>query len=489
MLFNSFQFVIFFPIVVGLYFLTPQRFRWCLLLIASYYFYSCWKPEYLILIAVSTLVDYGAGLQMGRTGRPGRKQLFLIVSLVSNLSILFAFKYFNFFSASTRALLNQFNLVYNTPHLDVLLPVGISFYTFQTLSYTINVYRGVHPPERHLGIFALYVSFFPQLVAGPIERSDRLLPQFFQPHRFEYDRVTQGVKVMLWGFFKKMVIADRIAVLVDPVYASPAEWPGLSLVLATVLFAFQIYCDFSGYSDIAIGSAKVMGYELQQNFNRPYRAISIADFWRRWHISLSTWFRDYLYFPIGGSRVGRSRWRLNIMVVFLVSGLWHGANWTYLVWGGVHGAYIVLGNLIGPPVKRLATRAVAFAPPVPAGTETLLRVAGTFALVCVAWIFFRAESLDSAWFIVTHLGCDHPPVDWIHGRTLGRPILEVYIMAGAIAFMEWVHAAQGGETFEGFNRRLNRKPAWLRGMFYGTLILALIVLTPDTHEEFIYFQF
>ena len=296
MQFNSIQFIIFFIFVIVFYFILSHKYRWILLLFSSYYFYMCWKPEYIFLILFSTIVDYYCGLKMEGAQNRTYKKLFLTLSLFTNLSVLFAFKYLNFFSDSIRYILNEFNIFYNIPYFNVLLPVGISFYTFQTLSYTIDVYRGQKKAEKHLGIFALYVSFFPQLVAGPIERSTRLLPQFKKENSFDYLRFKNGLLLMLWGFFKKIVIADRLAVLVNTVYNNPIDYQGITLIIATIFFAFQIYCDFSAYSDIAIGASKIMGYDLMKNFNRPYFSKSIAEFWRRWHISSGSWFRDYLYF-------------------------------------------------------------------------------------------------------------------------------------------------------------------------------------------------
>ena len=313
MLFNSTQFIIFFPIVVSIYFLLPHRMRWFMLLTASYYFYMCWKAEYLLLILISTFIDYFAAIQMSKQSVQSKRKIYLILSLVVNLGLLFGFKYFNFFNDSLRTIFNQFNIFYDVPAFKVLLPVGISFYTFQTLSYTIDVYRGKRDPEKHLGIFALYVAFFPQLVAGPIERSTRLIPQLRKKYNFDYDRVTDGLKLMLWGFFKKVVIADRIAVIVNQVYNNPHDAAGFPFLIGTYLFAFQIYCDFSGYSDIAIGAAKIFGINLMENFRRPYFAKSIREFWQRWHISLSTWFRDYLYLSLGGSHITKWRWYYNII--------------------------------------------------------------------------------------------------------------------------------------------------------------------------------
>ncbi|MGE0267487.1 MAG: MBOAT family protein [Candidatus Omnitrophota bacterium] len=331
MLFNSFEFLLFFPVVAFVYFVLPFRFRWPWLLLSSYYFYMCWKPEYVVLIILSTLIDYYIGLSMAEAKNRTHAKHLLTLSIICNLGVLFAFKYYNFFNASFRELFSHFNIFYNVPSFKVLLPVGISFYTFQSLSYTIDVYSGKRPAEKHLGLFALYIAFFPQLVAGPIERSTHLLPQLYKKNHVDYQRVTDGLKLILWGLFKKIVIADRLAYFVNYVYNNPAGGHGYYILIATYFFAFQIYCDFSGYSDIAIGSAQVMGYELMENFKRPYLAQSIPEFWKRWHISLSTWFKEYLYFPLGGNRVPVLLWARNILVVFLLSGIWHGANWTFFV--------------------------------------------------------------------------------------------------------------------------------------------------------------
>ncbi|MCB0064655.1 MAG: MBOAT family protein, partial [Caldilineaceae bacterium] len=340
MLFNSLQFIIFFPAVVTIYFLLPHRYRWLLLLAASYYFYAAWQIEYTLLIFISTAVDYAMAHLMAQSEKLWHRRAYLGVSLLVNLGLLFGFKYFNFFNESVRATLNLFNIFYNVPAFQVLLPVGISFYTFQTLSYTIDVYRGKLAPERHFGRFALYVAFFPQLVAGPIERATHLLPQFHQPMTFNQTRIASGLRLLLWGMFKKVVIADRLALYVNQVYDHPGDHGALTLLIASYFFAFQIYCDFSGYSDIAIGAARVMGFDLMENFRQPYMARSIAGFWRRWHISLSTWFRDYLYIPLGGNRVARWRWYSNLFLVFLVSGLWHGAAWHFVIWGALHGLLV-----------------------------------------------------------------------------------------------------------------------------------------------------
>jgi D-alanyl-lipoteichoic acid acyltransferase DltB (MBOAT superfamily) len=279
---------------------------------------------------------------MSKIKSKAKRKKWLYLSLVSNLGILFGFKYFNFFSENIQLIFNQYNILYEVPFFNALLPVGISFYTFQTLSYTIDVYNNKTQAQKHLGVFAVYVSFFPQLVAGPIERSNHLLPQFFEKHEFSYSRVKSGLQKMLWGFYKKIVIADNLAILVDGVYNNIDNYSGIALIVATIFFTFQIYCDFSGYSDIAIGSARVMGFELRENFKRPYFSKSIQEFWQRWHITLSSWFKDYLYIPLGGNRVIKWKWYYNILITFLLSGLWHGANWTFIIWGGLHGSYLIL---------------------------------------------------------------------------------------------------------------------------------------------------
>jgi alginate O-acetyltransferase complex protein AlgI len=495
MLFNSLQFLVFFPAVVAIYFLLPQKRRWMFLLASSYYFYMCWKPEYIVLIAASTLIDYFAGLRMGQESVKSKRRKYLILSICTNFGLLFAFKYFNFFSDSARVILQQFNVLYDTPVLNVLLPVGISFYTFQTLSYSISVYRGVHPPERHLGIFALYVSFFPQLVAGPIERSENLLPQFTRTHRFEYERVRAGLQLAAWGLFKKVVIADRAAIIVNTVYNQADEFSAAQLVVATIFFAFQIYCDFSGYSDIAIGIAQVLGYDLMKNFDRPYYSKSISEFWGRWHISLSTWFRDYLYIPLGGSRVSRARWYFNLSTTFLVSGLWHGANWTFVVWGGLNGLYLIIETftmklrLKGLALVGLNERSWFYKFPA---------VLWTFALTCFAWIFFRANNMDDAFMIArqapagvwelltTVLSFDLVKIELVV-RGLGLSQRELVIIVGAIIAMETVHLFQ---RRPGLRQRLAARPLALRWALYYALIGGILFLGSfNQAQQFIYFQF
>lgn len=334
MLFNSLSFAVFLPVVFVLYWLLPHKYRWILLLMASYYFYMSWNVKYVVLILFTTLVSYGAGILLEKGWGKKRKKAVVATAVTLSLSVLFFFKYFNFISESTVYFFSLFAIQLNHFTLDLLLPVGISFYTFQTLGYVIDVYKGDVKAERHLGYYATFISFFPQLVAGPIERTKNLMPQIKAVHKFDYEQATYGLKLMAWGFFKKIVIADTLSQYVSKVYGTPHDYQGFALVLATIFFALQIYCDFSGYSDIAIGTAKLMGIDLMTNFRSPYFSQNVKEFWGRWHVSLSTWFRDYVYIPLGGNRVSKFRHALNLMITFLVSGLWHGANWTFVAWGG-----------------------------------------------------------------------------------------------------------------------------------------------------------
>lgn len=393
MLFNSFAFLIFFPLVCLVYFLLPTKnLRNIFLLIASYYFYMNWKPVYAVLILSSTLITYFCGILVeNNNGNRKRQRLFLVLSLVINFSILFIFKYFNFINESVFAALNYTGLRWEVPNLNVLLPVGISFYTFQAVGYSIDVYRGDLKAERKLSVYALFVSFFPQLVAGPIERAKNLLPQFHKKQIFNYDAVVEGAKLMLWGYFIKLCVADRLGLYVDAVYNNVGQHNGTSLLVATFFFAFQIYGDFAGYSLIAIGAAKIMGYKLMENFRRPYFSTSVGEFWKRWHISLSTWFKDYLYIPLGGNRVNAWRHLLNLLITFVISGMWHGANWTFLAWGSLHGLYLIIGVLKTKYLPALK---------LPRRIGKLWNILIVFILTNFAWVFFRANSIDNAFEII-----------------------------------------------------------------------------------------
>jgi len=385
MVFNSYAFLCFFPIVTLIYFVLPMRIRWVWLLAASYYFYMCWNAKYALLIALSTVVTYTCALLAERHENRGIRRLVMIAGLVINLGILVFFKYGNFFGETLNRLVGVVGLDFHIPRVNVLLPVGISFYTFQALGYMLDVYRGEIKAEKNLFRYALFVSFFPQLVAGPIERSKNLLHQVNHPRRWNPERARDGLCLVLLGMFEKIVIADRAALYVDAVFDHWVDASGMQIVLATVLFAFQIYGDFGGYSHMAIGTAKVLGFDLMENFRQPYFAVSVRDFWRRWHVSLSTWFRDYVYIPLGGSRVSPLRRAVNTMITFSVSGLWHGASLNYVVWGMLNGALQVLEGILPgkkkPGKDRLPIRA--------------LKTAVTFVVICCTWFFFRVNALST----------------------------------------------------------------------------------------------
>ena len=489
MLFNSIEYLIFFPLVVAIYFSIAPKRRWAVLLAASYFFYMYWKPSYALLLVTSTVVDYVAALRMGAMTDRRSRRPYLVLSLASNLGLLFAFKYLGFFTESARSIATWLAIpqAEALPHVDWLLPVGISFYTFQTLGYAIDVYRGDRPPERHLGIFALYVSFFPQLVAGPIERSTRLLPQFRRLVGFDIEKAKSGAALIVWGLFKKIVIADHLALIVDRVYADPQAFAGPGFVVATIFFAFQIYCDFSGYADIAVGSARVMGFDLMANFDRPYVSRSASEFWRRWHISLSTWFRDYLYLPLGGNRVAIPRWYANLFIVFLISGLWHGANWTFVVWGAFHGALLIISHLISPYSSRI----VDFL-----GlkqwkrTLNLIALGRTFSLVCIGWVFFRATDMFDALYILKNLAVGWDgllnPEHWVSSVMIDRPF-EFVLGVISIVLLE---LAQWLRSQGALATPLFHQPIWIRWpAVYALLIAILVLYTRSGAQQFIYFQF
>jgi alginate O-acetyltransferase complex protein AlgI len=489
MLFNSSSFLLFFPLVTVGYFLLPFRLRWVWLLLASCIFYMYFIPAYILILAFTIFVDYFAGLLIA--GSEGRlRKIWLGVSIAANVGVLAIFKYADFIAGNLGALARFLHWNYSIPTLSLILPIGLSFHTFQAMSYTIEVYKGRFAPERHLGIYALYVMFYPQLVAGPIERPLNLIPQLRAPHAFEYARVADGLRLMAWGFFKKLVIADRLAKFVNPVYYDPARHSGPELLFATISFAFQIYGDFSGYSDIAIGAARVMGIDLMQNFRAPYWSLSITDFWRRWHISLSSWFRDYLYFPLGGSRRGIVCHLRNLMVVFVLSGLWHGANWTFVIWGALHGVFVSAAAVIrelrqrirgatepGHPARRLVSG---------------LQAVTTFALVDVAWIFFRARTVSDAWYILTHLhhGWQWPGREAIV-RLLSNPmtrlsVLNVAFTGAAVVIMLIAEATDPERAFLGV---LDHGRWWVRWPAYYALVAVILIFGVFERSKFLYFQF
>lgn len=494
--------MLFFPVVLVVYFVIPKKLRYIWLLAASYCFYMGWNPKYALLIAFSTAVTYLSGILLDKvnenrkSGKTAGKQRRIIVaaSFIINIGILIFFKYFDFILENVNAVLGVLGIAVVDKPFDIVLPVGISFYTFQALSYTMDVYRGEIKAEKNLLRYVLFVSFFPQLVAGPIERSKNLLKQIQnveQIHLWNYKRITQGAVLMLWGYFQKMVIADRAAILVDQVYDSYWSYGGIELILATILFAVQIYCDFASYSQIAIGAAKIMGFELMENFNTPYFACSIQDFWRRWHISLSTWLRDYLYIPLGGSRCSKPKKYRNIMITFLTSGLWHGASWNYIVWGGLHGVYQIVGDMLRPAKKKFNSR---FHVKTKSFSYKLGKIFVTFVLVDFAWIFFRADSMHDSIQMIERILTRWDP--WVlfdqSLYTLGLNQQEMHILFAAVLLLLFVDIVRFRykETIDVF---LEKQCLWFRwGMIFLFLLFILIfgIYGPTFDaKQFIYFQF
>lgn len=467
MLFNSLHFLLFFPLVCIIYFGIPSlKFRNLFLLVASYYFYMNWEPIYALLLLSSTLITWLAGIGIDQATKLSTKKRYLIVGLVLNLFVLFLFKYYNFAADNITFLLEYLNLDIRIPELKMLLPVGISFYIFQALGYSIDVFRGKTPAEYNFFTYALFVSFFPQLVAGPIERSTNLLAQFKKKHTFDYDQFMSGLSLMLWGYFLKLVVADRCGIYVDSIFNNVHHHNGGSFLIASILFPFQIYGDFAGYSLTAIGVAKIMGFNLMMNFQRPYFAITITDFWHRWHISLSTWFKDYVYIPLGGNRVGIIRNYFNIMSTFVISGIWHGANWTFIIWGAIHGALQCIEKYLGWN-KRQWNRLGRFA-----------HWSLTFMIVSLAWIFFRANNINDAMSIFhkifTNIGV--PKITYAEFIAIG--------LAFTIMFFKEVK-----DEFN-LNIRISNSSFWLVRHIYIVAISSFIILFGVLNgDQFIYFQF
>ncbi|WP_033959533.1 MBOAT family O-acyltransferase [Psychroserpens jangbogonensis] len=483
MFFNSIDFAIFFPIVFILYWLVSQKLflRNLLVLVASYVFYGWWDWRFLLLIVISSLVDFIVGQKLYKSENLKQRKGLLSISLIVNLGFLVYFKYTNFFIDTFVDSFRLFGKELEISTLNIILPVGISFYTFQTLSYTIDIYRKQLKPTKNWLAFFSFVAFFPQLVAGPIERASHLLPQFYKTYKFNYNLVKSGLLLMAFGLFKKMVIADRAAILVNQVYNNPTDYHGYETILATVLFAFQIYCDFSGYSDIAIGAARTMGFDLMKNFDSPYFSKSITEFWRRWHISLSTWFRDYVYIPLGGSRNGKYRTYANLFIVFVVSGLWHGAAMTFVVWGAIHGFIIVLEKVLTKYRKKIFTSKNHF-------LNYFLAIPLTFIIVCFAWIFFRANSFNDAMIVINN-SFIFPPfsLDNILSKEFDRREYWVLIVAIVILLLK-DFIDRNDKWIENLNK-LNIVFRWL---IYLVIVLSIIFYGQygdDTPAEFIYFQF
>jgi len=486
MIFNSLEFAIFFPLVFLVYWLVLGRMRRAqngFLVLASYVFYGWWDWRFLFLIFASSLVDFVVGLCLSATpdDQKRRRKTLLGVSLFANLGLLGVFKYYNFFAESFANAVTFFGHRPDVATLSWVLPVGISFYTFQTLSYSIDVYQKKMTPVRDPVAFFAFVSFFPQLVAGPIERAGHLVPQFLKPRTFSSSQASDGLRQILWGLFKKIVIADNCAVLVNEIFASPESYPGSILALGAVLFAFQIYGDFSGYSDIAIGTARLFGFDIKRNFAYPYFSRDIAEFWRRWHISLSSWFKDYLYIPLGGSRCDSS-WKVhrNVWIIFLVSGFWHGSDWTFLVWGALH-ALLFLPLLLTKK-NRTHTHEIAQGRRLPSLREAL-QITVTFASVCLAWVFFRADSLSDAlsylWRMISTPHHNWPNFASYVAHEAFEPLVMILVLLAA----EWTQRnRQHGLELS----HIQRRP--VRWIIYYSLIL-IIYFYGGEQQDFIYFQF
>ena len=484
MLFNSIDFAIYLPIVFFLYwfiFNKNLRSQNLLLLIVSYIFYGWWDYRFLSLIFISSAVDFVVGTELSKTKLIKKRRLFLLASIVVNIGLLGFFKYYNFFADSFYDAFTFMGMRIKPSHLNIVLPVGISFYTFQTLGYSIDVYKKRIKPSNDIIVFFAFVSFFPQLVAGPIERATNLLPQFYQKRQFDYDKAVDGMRQILWGLFKKIVIADNLAKYVNEIFANYADHTGSTLLLGAIFFAFQIYCDFSGYSDIAIGTARLFGFDLMRNFAYPYFSRDIAEFWRRWHISLSTWFRDYVYIPLGGSRANTLIKIRNIFIIFLVSGFWHGANWTFIVWGFIHACYYLPLMLLKRNRNYIDTIAVNHILPT---FEEFFQISITFFITTIAWVFFRAQTIKDAFLYLNRIFSEsllqfpdiHP----------NRIILITIIFI----LIEWLqrdklHPLQFDSAIF---RKATLKP--VKWTIYFTILLSIFLFGNfSSNYEFIYFQF
>lgn len=505
MLFNSLEFLVFFPIVVAVFFIVPKKIRYIWLLVASYYFYMSWNPKYAVLMAVSTLITYISGILLEKCNALPHlkkyKKACVAGSMISNLLILGIFKYLNFFLVNLSGIMSHLGFSTIESRLDLLLPVGISFYTFQALSYTMDVYRQEIHAEKNLLRYALFVSFFPQLVAGPIERSGNLLPQMQNVDKIQvwnFERIRDGFLLMMWGLFQKLVIADRASLLVNEVYQHFEKYGFFEILVATILFAVQIYCDFGGYTNIARGAAQVMGFQLMQNFKQPYLATNIKEFWRRWHISLTSWFTDYLYIPLGGNRKGEFRKYLNIFIVFGVSGLWHGASWNYIVWGLLHAVYQVAGDIKGRFEKKLhaklsvseaaAGKMDAKLSKTESVSRKLRRILGTFIFVDFAWIFFAADGLSAALKIIRQMFLVFQTTSLFEiGLNRGNWFFLLFGIA-LLLVVDVLHE-KGKSVFA----IVNGQEFWFRWILYLGLIWCIIMfgiygIGYDT-SQFIYFQF
>lgn len=478
MLFNSIAFAIFLPVVFILYWILPAKSRWILLLTASYYFYIGWNAKYVVLIFMTTFISYFCAILMEKSSSVKVKRICMLSSAAVILGMLFLFKYYNFFLDNLSILARKFSIIMNPYTLKLILPVGISFYTFQTLSYVIDVYKGKIRAEKHFGYYAAFVSFFPQLVAGPIERASNLLPQIKEERKFEYEKASYGVKLMAVGYFKKIVLADTLAKYVDIVFADVYSYHGFTLFLTSLFFTFQIYCDFSGYSDIAVGTAKMFGINLMNNFNSPYFSVSIHDFWKRWHISLSTFFKDYVYIPLGGNRRGKIKNMMNLMVTFLLSGLWHGASWNYVVWGGAHGILQIFENITN--LRKNDSKKI---------WVWWMRVIITFFIINITWVFFRTN-IEESFYIIKNMfqGILKPELYFTVGITeLG---IDRYSFITIMVFILFLLVYDYISLKKDIILVVSRCSIIGRWLIYIIFILSICIFSrKGVAAEFVYFQF
>lgn len=477
MLFNSISYAIFLPIVFILYWALPHKYRWILLFIASYYFYMSWNAKYVFLIFLTTFVSYLASILIEKYQK--YKKLILTVTLIVCLGVLFVFKYFNFFFETLDTIFNVFKIKLNKVTLNLVLPVGISFYTFQTLSYVIDVYRGNIKAEKHFGYYATFVSFFPQLVAGPIERPENLLPQLKEEKKFSYNNATKGLKLMTIGFFKKMVVADNLAYYVDMVYKDLSYYTGFALVLVAIFFTIQIYCDFSGYSDIAKGSARLLNIELMDNFKTPYFSTTIKEFWSKWHISLSSWFKDYIYIPLGGNRCSKIRHYFNLLVTFLISGLWHGANITFVIWGGIHGLLQILEDILH--VKK-DTKKYSFI--------WYIRVILVFIIMTFTWVFFRAQNINEALYVFSNMfkGIAHP-LSYLRSGIYSFDVKPTYLLVTLALYLLPLFIYDLLSVNYDCFTLINKQNKVTRYTIYFIILFMILLLHYVGEVSFIYFQF
>ncbi len=481
MLFNSLSYVVFLPIVFAIYWIIPNKFRWFFLLVASYYFYMSWNVKYVVLILFTTVVSYSSARIIEKCKKEKHRKIIVAIAAILCLLVLFFFKYFNFMTVTAVRVLSLLAINLSPITIEVLLPVGISFYTFQTIAYVFDVYRGKVHAEKNFGIYATFISFFPQLVAGPIERTSNLLPQIKAEHKFDENKAIEGAKLMIWGYYKKLLIADNISVYVDTVYGNLSEYTGIDLLLAIFLFSIQIYCDFSGYSDIAIGTAKLLDIELMENFRSPYFSASLKEFWNRWHISLSTWFKDYMYIPMGGNRCGKIRHYMNLLITFLVSGLWHGASWSFVLWGGIHGMAQVIEDIADKNIRKIRDKRIGH----------FLCSAAVFIFVSFAWVPFRAQGITNVLYIFRHVFDNvlNPGVFFSSGLITPSIIFSILFFISILVLHDYYSNNKEKAEAKGIlpKTRIRTVCSWTLYILLGLIIA--FGSRKGVAAEFVYFQF